>query len=109
MACCSVKFPVMMPLPAVIGLWTTGFEMIVRSTAIAIWFVGGGWFTAAVVAAANLLAPSLSRVNATAHCVIGSVCVPPVSCAEAFVMLLPMITTGPRCTFAPGGEPAACE
>src|SRR5439155_25024720 len=103
------KFPVMMPLPAVIGLWTTGFEMMVRSTAIAIWLVGGGWFTAAVVAAANLLDPSLSRVNATAHCVIGSVWVPPVSCAEAFVMLLPMITTGPRCIFESGADPAALD
>jgi len=62
-----------------------------------------------VVAAANLLDPGPSSVNATAHCVIGSVCVPPVSWADAFVMLLPMITTGPRCIFEPAADPAAFE
>jgi hypothetical protein len=35
-----VKLPVIWPRPAVMALCTTGFEMIVWSTAIAIWFCG---------------------------------------------------------------------
>ena len=49
----SVKLPVICPRPAVIGDCTTGFEMILWSTAIAIWFCGGWALTATRVAVAN--------------------------------------------------------
>ncbi len=97
-ASCSVKLPVISPLP-VITPFTTGFEMIVRSTAIAIWFWGGCAFNAARVASSNFAEPVPLSWNVTTHCVtpvFGSL----LSCAEAFVMSLPVMITGPSWTLS---------
>ena len=97
-ASCSVKLPLISPLP-VITPFTTGFEMIVRSTAIAIWFWGGGAFRAARVACSNFAEPVPFSWKATTHwvtLVFGSL----LSCAEAFVMSLPVMMTGPRLTLS---------
>ena len=46
----------------------SGDEITTRSTMIAIWFIGSGAATAAVVASAKRSAPSPSRSNSTVHC-----------------------------------------
>ena len=60
-ASCSAKPPVISPIPPVMADCTWGDEITTRSTTIAIWSVGSGEPTAAVVASANRSAPSLSN------------------------------------------------
>ena len=109
---CSVKLPVISPFAGDRRRSRPGFEMIVRSTAIAIWFCGR-LRVQRRRASPPRTSPSPGPLswNVTTHCVtpvFGSL----LSCAEAFVMSLPVMITGPELDLVllpcPGTTPCCC-
>src|SRR5205085_3835411 len=95
LAFCSLKLPVIWPVPLQIGDWTEGAEMVSRSSVMASSFIGGLCVWSCVVTPQNRLEPLFVRSNWMSQ----PTGVPEVACvlytAVDLAMASPVIFTGP--------------